>query len=159
MVIYSSRPLSAFGTLWNPELSNHRVDIHPEFHSGWEIMGCGCNTFRSRQNDCYFAEDISKLIFVNQNWCIFIPILQRLSQGSNWHYVSICLYNRLLSNKQQAIFWANDGLYLVIHIYQSASELGTVCMLASTMGWDGRTVLFKSWGWIKKQKVKKMRRL
>ena len=60
--------------------------------------------------------------------------------------------------------WPNDSQTRFCHYtwipldrphWKTASVLGTVCMPASTMGWDGKTVLFKSWWWIKKTEGEK----
>ena len=58
------------------------------------------NTFRSRQNGYIFADNIFKLIFLNENVWISITIsLKFVPKGDD-----------LAPNRRQAIIWNNDGL-------------------------------------------------
>ena len=54
------------------------------FHTSFSISCRGIDTWRPRQNDCHFAGDIFKFIFLPENCCILIQIsLEFVPKGFN----------------------------------------------------------------------------
>ena len=115
------------------------------------------NTLRLRQNGCYFADNIFKCIYLNENLCVLTRIsLKFVPKG--WYQTSIGSDNGLAPNRWQAIIWTNDGLvYCCLHALLDLSELtnGDEHRMAGrhSIGWDvwlpvsqNRTVfLFHHW--------------
>ena len=53
------------------------MDIEPEAKSIWGNEQSTVNTLKPQQNDHHFADNISKCIFLNENYCILIKISLR----------------------------------------------------------------------------------
>ena len=66
------------------------------------------------QNDQYFADDMLRCIFVNENIKISLEVC---SWGSNWQWPSIGFGNALAPNRRQAISWVNaDPIHWCIYV-------------------------------------------
>ena len=79
-------------------------------HEIMPYLGGYLNILKPKQDDCHFAGDISKLIFLNEKFLYLdSSLIQVCAFGSNLKKI-IGLSNGLAPNRQQAIFWTNGGL-------------------------------------------------
>ena len=83
----------------------------------WQMMACHVNTLRLRQNGCYFADYIFRVIFLNENWCILIQMsLKFVPKGSVDNKPAFGSGNGLSPVRCQAIAWTNDGSFHWCHM-------------------------------------------
>ena len=76
------------------------------------------NTLTGGQNDCRFAEDISKCILLNENVWISIKISLKFVPLFPINDISALIQ---IMARWQAIIWTNDGYITDAYICHSAS--------------------------------------
>ena len=82
------------------------------------------NTLRPRQNGCYFANDIFRGIFLNENFQISNTILLKyVSYEVIDNEPFIDSDNGLVWNRCQAIIWTNAGIILIGPLVTNFSEI------------------------------------
>ena len=108
---------------------------------------CWCvlvNTWRLKQNGCWFTDNICEWIFSFENLCILFEFHWSLFLCVQLKISTIGLDNGLASNRRQAIIWTNDGC---IRHTASLSYEKQVCLPPSTLNSSKRgVVIYNDYG-------------